>query len=161
MPRVGTCWMPARGQKDDDDMPKMIIHSLKGTFDAVSRQRVAAELTELALDCEALPKSAFVRSSVWTYFNEYPADAVFMGGEPAYLKLVTLEVHALVGGLDEAGKRRLIKEATEIFGRKIGNGDRVPCWVVIRETAASDWGIFGRNGDLEALRASAPDEPAL
>jgi phenylpyruvate tautomerase PptA (4-oxalocrotonate tautomerase family) len=153
--------MPPRCLKDEDDMPKLMIHSLEGTFDAVARQHIAAELTELALDCEALPKSAFVRSCVWTYFNEYPADAVFMGGESAYLKLVTLEVKALVGGLHEAGKRRLVKEATEIFGRQIGNAGRVPCWVVIREIAASVWGIFGRNGDLKALRTSAPDEPAL
>ena len=64
-------------------MPKMIIHSPAGTFDAVDRQRAAGALMALGLGCEALPHSPMVRSTVWTYFTDYPADAVFMGNEPA------------------------------------------------------------------------------
>jgi len=60
-------------------MPKMIIHAPAGTFDAAGRQQVARALTQLGLDCEALPDSPLVRSTVWTYFAEYSSDAVFMG----------------------------------------------------------------------------------
>jgi hypothetical protein len=55
-------------------MPKLIIHSPAGTFDAADRQRVAGALTALGLDCEALPPSPMVRSTVWTYFADYVAD---------------------------------------------------------------------------------------
>ncbi|MEG3085607.1 hypothetical protein U1707_18355 [Sphingomonas sp. PB2P12] len=47
-------------------MPKLIIHSPAGTFDVADRQRVAGALTTLGLDCEALPSSPMVRSTVWT-----------------------------------------------------------------------------------------------
>ena len=90
-------------------MPKMIIHSPAGTVD---RQRAAGALMALGLDCEALPHSPMVRSTVWTYFTDYPADAVFMGNEPARLPVVTLQIYVLAGGLVDAGKRRLIEGAT-------------------------------------------------
>jgi len=48
-------------------MPKMIIHAPAGTFDAAERQQVARDLTQLGLDCEALPDSPLVRSTVWIY----------------------------------------------------------------------------------------------
>ena len=142
-------------------MPKMIVHAPAGAFDAAARQQVAAALTELALTCEALPKSPFVKSTVWTYFNAYAADAVFMGERPATAKVVSLQVYVIAGGLDADAKRRLIEGATAILGRHRGGGTPVPVYVVIHEIAESNWGLFGATADLEALRASAIDAPAL
>ena len=65
--------------------PKLIIHSPAGTFDAADRQRVAGALTTLGLNCEALPSSPMVRSTVWTYFADYAADAVFRGQDTKVL----------------------------------------------------------------------------
>lgn len=79
-------------------MPKMLIHSPAGTFDAADRQRVASALMTLGLDCERLPHSPLVRSTVWTYFSDYQADAVFMGDEPARLPVVTLQIYVLRAG---------------------------------------------------------------
>ena len=142
-------------------MPKLIIHSPAGTFDAANRQRVASALTALGLDCEALPASPMVRSTVWTYFAEYTADAVFMGDEPARLPVVTLQIYVLSGGLDEPGKRRLIEGATAILDQG-PDGTRVaPVYIVIHRVAEDNWGIFGKQADLAALRASPPDAPAI
>ena len=99
-------------------MPKLIIHSPAGTFEAADRQRVAGALTALGLDCEALPSSPLVRSTVWTYFADYAADAIFMGHEPARLPVVTLQIYVLASGLDDVGKRKLIEGATEILDRR-------------------------------------------
>ena len=142
-------------------MPKLIIHSLAGTFDAADRQRVAASLTALGLECEALPFSPMVRSTVWTYFAEYATDAVFMGDQPARLHVVTLQIYVLTGGLNGAGKRRLIEGATAILDRRPNGTAVAPVYVVIHEVAEENWGIFGRHADLAALRASAPDAPAF
>jgi phenylpyruvate tautomerase PptA (4-oxalocrotonate tautomerase family) len=142
-------------------MPKLIIHSPAGTFDAADRQRVAAALMALGLNCEALPPSPMVRSTVWTYFAEYAAGAVFMGDEPARLPVVTLQIYVLAGGLDDAAKRKLIEGATAILDLR-PDGNRVaPVYVVIHEVAEESWGIFGKQADLAALRASAPDAPAI
>ena len=142
-------------------MPKMIIHAPKGTFDAEARERVAEALTDLGLKCEALPMTAFVKSTVWIYFNEYCADAVFMAGKPATAKIISLQVYVLEGGLDSQGKRDLIARATEILGRHSGARGRVPAYVVVCEVPEINWGIFGETGSLEALRASPENLPPL
>ena len=76
-------------------MPKLIINSPAGTFDAADRQRVAGALTTLGLDCAALPSSLMERRTVWTYFADYATDAVFIGGETVPLPFVTLQIYIL------------------------------------------------------------------
>ena len=142
-------------------MPKLIVHSPTGTFDAADRQRVAGAQTTLGLDSEALPSSPMVRSTVWTYFADYAADAVFMGAEPARLPVVTLQIYVLASGLDDASKRRLIEGATGILDRRPDGTSVAPVYVVIHEVKEENWGIFGKQADLAALRASAPDASAI
>ena len=141
-------------------MPKMIVHAPAGTFDASARHQIAAALTELGLDCEALPQSPLMKSSVWTYFNDYPIDTVFMGAEPATLRVTSLHVYTIAGGLDESSKRRLIEGATAILGRFLGGGS-APVHIVIHEIAEGNWGMAGATADLVAMRATAMDAPAL
>ena len=142
-------------------MPKLIIHSPAGTFDATDRRRIAGALTTLGLDCEALSHSPMVRSTVWTYFADYAADAVFMADEPARLPVVTFEIYVLAGGLDSAGQRKLIEGATAALNQREGATNAAPVYVIIHETAEENWGIFGKQADLAALRASKPDAPAI
>ncbi len=142
-------------------MPKLIIHSPVGTFDAADRQRIADALTTLGIGCEALPPSPMVRSTVWTYFAEYAADAVFTGDAAARLPIVTLQAYVLAGGLDAPGKRRLIEGATAILDRRPEGTQVAPVYVVIHEVAEENWGIFGKQADLVALRASRPDAPSI
>ena len=140
-------------------MPKMIVHAPAGTFDASARRQVATALNELGLACEALPPSPLMKSSVWTFFNDYAADAVFMGGEPATLAIVSLHVYTITGGLEEGGKRRLIEGATAIRAR-YGDG-RTAVHVVSHEIAEGNWGMAGATADLAAMRATAIDASAL
>ena len=143
-------------------MPKIIIHAPSGTFDIDARWDVCSALTELALDCEHLPPSPFVRSTVWTYFNDYDPDAVFMDDSPATLIAVSVQIYVIKGGLDNAGKRRLIQGTTLIVGRYCAtHTGLIPVYVVIHELPESNWGIFGENANLAALRSSAIDLPAL
>ena len=142
-------------------MPKIIIHAPEGAFNAEARAAVAAELTDFALDCEALPKSPFVKSTAWTYFNACPADAVFMGEERAYAGIISAQIFVIAGGLDEHAKKRLIKGATEILGRHSGASGRAPVYIVLCEVPEINWGIFGETANLAALRTSSPDAPAI
>ena len=142
-------------------MPKIFVHAPLGTFDAPARRQVAASLTALGLECEALPMSPFMKSNVWTYFSDYAPDAVFMGDRPATRKIISLQVYVIEGGLDDDGKRKLIGGATEILGRHSGAEGRIPVYVVIHDVPEINWGIFGEIADLAALRASPIDAPAL
>jgi len=142
-------------------MPKIIIHSPAGTFDSQARKDLAGEITHFALECEDLPKSPFVKSTVWLYFNEYAPDSVFMGEVPAYKPIITVQFYVIEGGLGNAEKQILIRGITEILGSYTAGGEPVPAYIVIRDVPESNWGIFGKTADLAALRASAADAPAL
>ncbi len=142
-------------------MTKLIIRSPEGTFDAVDRQRVAGALTTLGLECEALPSSPMVRSTVWTYFAEYAPDTVFMGNEPARLPVVTPQIYVLAGELDAIGKRELLEGATAFLDRHPYGTSVAPMYVVIHEVPEKNWGISGKQADLAGLRASALDAPAI
>ena len=142
-------------------MPKIIIHAADGIFAPAARAALTTELTDFALDCEALPKSPFMKSTVWTYFNTYPANAVFMGGAPAYLGIVSAQFFVIAGGLDEPAKKGLIKGATEILTRHAAARGKVPVYIVLQEIPEADWGFLGETADLAAMRASPPDKPAL
>jgi phenylpyruvate tautomerase PptA (4-oxalocrotonate tautomerase family) len=142
-------------------MPKIIIHSPAGTFDAQARKDLAGEITHFALECEDLPKSPFVKSTVWIYFNEYAPDCVFMGESPAYKRIITVQFYVIEGGLGEAEKEILIRGITEILGNHTRTGGPVPAYIVIRDVPESNWGIFGKTANLAALRASAADAAAL
>lgn len=142
-------------------MPKIIIHAPDGTFHQKGRAALTAELTDFALDCEGLPKSPFMKSTVWTYFNTYPADAVFMGGAQAHAPIISAQMFVIAGGLDETAKKKLIKGATEILGRHSAAHGKVPVYIVLHEIPEIDWGFLGETADLDAMRASPLDKPPL
>lgn len=142
-------------------VPKIIIHAADGTFDPVRRAGLVSELTEFALECEGLPKSPFMKSTVWTYFSTYPAEAVFIGGAHAYAKIISVQMFVIAGGLDEKAKKRLIKGTTEIVGRHSAVQGNVPVYVVLQEIPEINWGFLGETADLEAMRASPLDKPAI
>ena len=91
------------------------------------------------------------------FFTEHAADAIFMGGEVATKPLIGLVANALKGGLDGASKQRLIAGATTILREHAGlNGDELPVYVVIHEVPEEDWGMYGKQVSLAALRAVTP-----
>lgn len=161
-PPQGASWAARLSpQVPGGSMPKVIIHATDGTFDPKARAALTTELTEFALDCEGLPKSPFMKSTVWTYFTTYPADAVFMGGAPAHARIISAQMFVVAGGLDDVAKKRLIKGATEILGRHSAAHGTVPVYIVLQEILESNWGFLGETADLSAMRASPPDKPAL
>ena len=137
-------------------MPKMFVHTRQGTFTAEARLRVAAALTDLGMACEHLADTAKVRAGVWVFFTEHATDAIFSGGEIAANSLIGLVVNALEGGLDATSKQRLIAGATAILSEHAGlKSDQVPVYVVIHEVPEEDWGMYGAQVSLAALRAGA------
>ena len=142
-------------------MPKIIVHAPQDALGAPARRAIVEELTGFALDCEKLPRSPFMQSTVWTYFNTYAPDAVYMGESPANLPIVSVQIYTIAGGLAADAKKRLISGATDIIGKHLTKGDRPPVYVVIHEIDAANWGIFGSNPDLAAMRGAPLDAPAL
>ena len=135
-------------------MPKLFVHSRQSTFTAEARVQVAAALTDLGIACERLADRANVRAGVWVFFTEHAPDAIFSGGQIAANSMIGLVVYALEGGLEGASKQRLIAGATAILVQHAGsNDDQVPVYVVIREVPEVNWGMYGKQISLAALRA--------
>lgn len=142
-------------------MPKIFIHSPEGTFSAASRRKVAAEITDFALNSEGLPASPYMKSNVWIYFREYAQDEVFLGERPATLSVISVQFYAIEGGLDERSRPELIKGVTQILGRNAGLAGRLPVFVALHELPERNWGSFGANPSLAAMRSSPPDAAPL
>ena len=137
-------------------MPKMFVYAPRGVFTTEARARVAAELTELGMACERLADTPAIRSGVWVFFAEHEPDAVFSGGKAASRPIIALLVNAIRGGLDDPARKRLIEEGTAIIGKyaAIGEG-AVPAYVAIQEIPEINWGMYGKQVDLSAMRAPA------
>ena len=136
-------------------MPKMFLSAPAGTFDETARKALAADLTELGINCERLADKPSVRDAVWVFFHDYPAGYAFNGGAAAMSAIVTLVTYSLRGGLDGEAKTRFVREATALIGRLGEIGEPVPAFVLINEINPQDWGMFGHEGDLAKLRASS------
>jgi phenylpyruvate tautomerase PptA (4-oxalocrotonate tautomerase family) len=136
-------------------MPKLFVDSRKGTFTAKARVRIAAGLTDLGIACERLADTPNVRAGVWVFFTEHESDAMFSGGQVAANSLIRLLVLALEGGLDAESKQRLIGDATAILSEHAeSTGNPVTVYVVIREVPEVNWGMYGKQVSLAALRAA-------
>lgn len=116
-------------------------------------KRCPGRRADHALATERLPDTPYRRSTVWIYFHEYPAAAVYHGGTPAGTKVISLEVNAFKGGHDSASKQALIRQFTEDIRQRAGIpvGDRVPVYILLRDVPESDWGVFGKTTTLDEL----------
>ena len=134
-------------------MPKLFVHAPQGTFTAQARAVAAAALTDLGIACERLADTPKVRAGVWVFFTEHTPDAVFSGGQIAQNPLIALIANTLKGGLDGDSKKKLIADATAILREHAGaNGNQLPVYVVIHEVPELDWGMYGQQVSLAALR---------
>ena len=137
-------------------MPKMFLHVPRGVFTTEARARVAAELTDLGMACERLSDTPAIRSGVWVVFVEHEHDAFFSGGKVAPHPIMALLINAIKGGLDDPGRKRLIEEGTTIIGKHAAiAAGTVPAYVAIQEIPEINWGMYGKQVDLSAMRARA------
>jgi phenylpyruvate tautomerase PptA (4-oxalocrotonate tautomerase family) len=135
-------------------MPKMFIHARAGTFTAEARTQVAARLTDLGLACERLTDTPQMRAGIWVYFVDHAPDTVFRAGRQAVEPIISLKAYTLKGGLDAAAKTRFIAEATQILGEFSGTASgQIPAFVTTLEVPQENWGMYGHQVDLAAMRA--------
>jgi phenylpyruvate tautomerase PptA (4-oxalocrotonate tautomerase family) len=140
-------------------MPLIYLNCPVTTFSAQAKKAMAEELTTAALEIEKLPNSAFIRSTVWIYINEYPSENVYHGGSSIGTKVISMEVNAFKGGLNNVSKSLLIKQFTFIIRKYavIDKSQPVPLYIIIRDIDERDWGIFGKTITLNSVRNPSAD----
>ena len=144
-------------------MPLIHVHSPAGTFSDAARDALAEELTVIARESEKLPLYPFGNSTTWIYFHEQPPGHVYHGGQPGGTRVISLEVNAFEGGLDEAAKCSLYARFTRAVRQRAGIAPeaRAPVYIVLREIDPVNWGVFGGTTNIEELRVAHPEESPI
>ena len=144
-------------------MPLIHVHCPVGTFSDAAREALAEELTIIALKSEILPMSPVDNSPTWPHPHDRPQGNIYGGGQPGGTRVISLEVNAFEGGLDEAAKRSLYARFTQAIRRRAGIAPdaRAPVYVVLREIDPVDWGVFGGTTSIEQLRVAHPEESPI
>ena len=144
-------------------MPLIYVNAPSGTFSDAARDALAEELTVIAFESENLPMTPFDKSTAWIYFLETPPGHVYRGGQPGGTKVISLEINAFRGGLDEAAKLSLYERFTEAIRLHAGipQDARAPVYIVLREVDPPNWGVFGGTTRIEDLRTPHPDDAPI
>ena len=142
-------------------MPMVELTTTKGALDEDGKQRLAGELSSIALEVEAGPAVDFsdddhMQAVAWCFVNEQD---VFAGGrvleKPLYRITVTMPEGApgLFGPFPERGRQKLIQKVTEAVLAAEGSDNNAVeahrVWVHLRFIRDGHWGGFG---DVFAMR---------
>ncbi|RXG11401.1 phenylpyruvate tautomerase PptA (4-oxalocrotonate tautomerase family) [Leeuwenhoekiella aestuarii] len=135
-------------------MPLIYFNCPEGTFNQQAKTKMANELTKIALDIEKLPKTDFVKSTCWIYFNDYSKENVYHGGSNAGTSVISLEVNAFKGGLDQTQKKDFIIQFTNCIHKYAGldTNEVSPVYIIFRDVETYNWGVFGNTIQLEDLK---------
>jgi phenylpyruvate tautomerase PptA (4-oxalocrotonate tautomerase family) len=149
------------------------LTTTKGALDPAAKQRLAAELSTIALELEAAPfadfsNAAHVQALAWCFVNEQD---VFVGGQPSgkpiYRVTVTIPEGApgVFGPLAERGREKLVKRVTEAVLAAEGTENTMVeahrVWVHLRHITDGHWAGCGEVITLPELAAYCleTDEP--
>ena len=128
-------------------MPMIDVTLTEGALSAEARDALADRLTTTLLHWEGAGDYPMARQIAWVYFDERPADAMYVAGEPAdaprYRVLVTIPEGAIKEDERKAGLvEGITHDILEAEGADDTSAMRV--WVFIHEVPDGHWGGAGR-----------------
>jgi phenylpyruvate tautomerase PptA (4-oxalocrotonate tautomerase family) len=135
-------------------VPMVELTTTRGALDEAAKQRLAAELSTIALELEAAPMdfgdAPHMQALSWCFVNEQD---VFVGGQrhakPIYRVTVTIPEGApgVFGPLAERGRERLVKRVTAAVLAAEGSDNTMVeahrVWVHLRQITNGHWAGFG------------------
>ncbi len=136
-------------------MPMVEITTTKGALDEAAKQRLAGQLSSLALELEAAPMVDFkdaehMQALSWCFVNE---QNVFIGGQrhtkPIYRVTVTIPEGApgVFGPLARRGREELFRRVTAAVLAAEGTENTMVeahrVWVQLRQITNGHWAGFG------------------
>jgi phenylpyruvate tautomerase PptA (4-oxalocrotonate tautomerase family) len=130
------------------------LTTTKAALDEDAKQRLAGELSTIALELEAAPmdfsEEEHMQALAWCFVNEQD---VFVGGKPhpkpIYRVTVTIPEGApgVFGPLAERGREKLVKRVTDAVLAEEGSENTMVeahrVWVHLRSMTDGHWGGFG------------------
>jgi phenylpyruvate tautomerase PptA (4-oxalocrotonate tautomerase family) len=142
-------------------MPMIEVTAPAGAIAADARDELLDELCGRLLHWEGAPDTEFFRSISWVYFNELPADGLYVGGRPGGSPRVRVEITTPEGALSQRRRAGLVGDVHAAVARAMGispDEAGVRVWVLCREIAEGSWGAAGTIIEFEQLRAASKAE---
>src|SRR5256885_2852222 len=125
-----------------------------------AREELLDELAGRLLHWEGAPDTEFFREISWVYFNELPADGLYVGGRPGGEPRVRVEITTPEGALSQRRRAGLVADVHAAVSRAadIAPEDGLHIWVLCREIAEGSWGAGGAMVEFEKLREASKAE---
>src|SRR3954452_17731392 len=141
-------------------MPMIEVTAPAGAIPADALEELLEELAGRLLHWEGAPDTEFFRSVSWVYFNEIPADGVYVGGPSRGEPRIRVEVTTPEGALSQRRRAGLVGDVHAAVSRVAGIApeDGLHVWVLCREIAEGSWGAGGAIVEFEKLRAASKAE---
>jgi phenylpyruvate tautomerase PptA (4-oxalocrotonate tautomerase family) len=140
-------------------MPMIDVTLTEGALSSEARDALADRLTTTLLEAEGAADIPFSRQITLVYFDERPAEMVYVAGErstdPRYRLLVTIPEGSIK---DDARKASLVEQLTKDVLEAAGEeGDEASfrVWVFIHEVPDGHWAGAGRVFRLRDIVALA------
>src|SRR5215218_6538150 len=164
---------PMKQMHGRSSMPMVELTTTRGALDDGAKERLAAELSTIALELEAAPFADFgdappMQALSWCFVNE---QEVFVGGQrhpkPIYRVTVTIPEGApgVFGPLAERGREKLVKRVTAAVPAAEGSENTMVeahrVWVHLKQITNGHWAGFGEVFTLAdaAAYGLSTDEP--
>jgi len=141
-------------------MPMIEVTAPAGAIAPDAREELLDQLAGRLLHWEGAPDTEFFREISWVYFNELPADGLYVGGRPGGAPRVRVEITTPEGALSQRRRAGLVADVHAAVSRAAGISpeDGLHVWVLCREIAEGSWGAGGAIVEFEQLRAASKAE---
>jgi phenylpyruvate tautomerase PptA (4-oxalocrotonate tautomerase family) len=141
-------------------MPMIEVTAPEGAIPHDAREELLEELAGTLLRWEGAPDTEFFREISWVYFNELPADGLYVGGRPGGAPRVRVEITTPEGALSQRRRAGLVADVHAAVSRVAGIApeDGLHVWVLCREIAEGSWGAGGAIVEFAKLREASKAE---
>lgn len=130
-------------------MPMIDIYVPEGLVPASKKRELAKEMTLTLLKAEGVTKPGQVHlDNTAAYIHELPATDIHTAATDQ-AKVVRIQVLTPPRVLTRDGQKFLVKEATDLIAKVVGDeSQKERTWVLLTEAADGGWGINGTAYDL-------------
>lgn len=137
-------------------MPLIQITAAEGALNTADQADLNARISNAVLKAErADPSDPAAQALVWSYYQELPNTAVYVGGQRLEHPPLRIAVTTPEGALNAGTRASLVKEIGEIVDDFIGPFDgRLNHWAMLYDLDEGSWAGAGQIFPLAGIQAA-------
>lgn len=142
-------------------MPLIQVNAPEGVLNKANQDSMMSQLSDAVLRSEtASPDDSAAQSLVWAYYQEQPAESIYVGGSSAGSPPLTIAVTTPEGALDEERRATLVAEIGAIVDNLLGRIDgKLNHWAMLYELDEGSWGAGGQIARLADIQSAMNIKP--